>query len=196
MNNTQQDFRSADLHKIKLLLSFGPSSLVLLIKHRILHSTSKYIEMAVWICSPQGRWVQLAVYANYLARIPVKSDCIVEALNWLKPKKSDGSGLDIQAIIIIIFVFPQLLASLFTIIVCHGHLPPSLKDCLLVLVPKPDKDHSSVEGYRPIAIATSLSKLLDWCILLSSKSFFVVLMISLALNLAFLPHYVQVQSRT
>ena len=40
---------------------------------------------------------------------------------------------------------------------------------MLVSIPKPGNDHSRVEGYKPIALATTLSKLLEWCILIQFR---------------------------
>ena len=60
----------------------------------------------------------------------------------------------------------KFLCSLFTIIARHGHLPSCLRDCILVPVLKPGKDSSCGDSYRPIALASTLSKILEWCILL------------------------------
>ena len=60
----------------------------------------------------------------------------------------------------------DFLRSLFTLIVRHGHLPSRIKDCVLVPVPKSSKDPSNVDAYRPIALASTLSKVLEWCLLI------------------------------
>ena len=57
------------------------------------------------------------------------------------------------------------LSQLFTAVVRHGYLPKLLRDCILQLIPKPGKTQLA-DNYRPIALATTLSKVLEWCILL------------------------------
>ena len=44
-------------------------------------------------------------------------------------------------------------------------MPPSLRDSTLVPVPKSCKDASLSSNYRPIALSSTLSKVLDWMIL-------------------------------
>ena len=65
-------------------------------------------------------------------------------------------------------------------------LPPLLCDCVLAQVPKPGKDPTKAESYRPIALASTLS---EWCILLE---FSLLLTISLVLSLVSLLHFAQV----
>ena len=45
-------------------------------------------------------------------------------------------------------------------------MPGPIRDCLLVPIPKSDKDPANSDSYRPIALAPTLSKALEWCILL------------------------------
>ena len=56
----------------------------------------------------------------------------------------------------------SFLSELFTVILCHGYMPESLRDCTLVPIPKPFKDPTLSE---PIALAPNLSKVLDRCLL-------------------------------
>ena len=51
-------------------------------------------------------------------------------------------------------------------VVRHGYVPKLLKDCILLLIPKPGKDLTCSDNYRPSALAPTLSKVLEWCILL------------------------------
>ena len=59
------------------------------------------------------------------------------------------------------------LASLFTAILRHGYMPKPIRDCTIVPIPRSNKDPSSSDDYHPIALASTLSKALEWCILLS-----------------------------
>ena len=51
-------------------------------------------------------------------------------------------------------------------------MPELLRDCILVPIPKGNKDPTVSDNYRPIALASTLSKALEWCILLSYPDLF------------------------
>ena len=51
-------------------------------------------------------------------------------------------------------------------------MPTGLKDCILVPIPKSSKDPSVFDNYRAIAVAPTLSKALEWCILLTHSEHF------------------------
>ena len=64
------------------------------------------------------------------------------------------------------------LSLLFTAMLHHGIVPDSLRDSILVPIPKPGKDPSSSDNYRPIALAPTLSKVFEWCLLFEFQSCF------------------------
>ena len=90
----------------------------------------------------------------------VSKDNICEAFTHLKLSKSDGSILVSDHVIHAIPAISSPLSMLFTSILRHGFLPTSLCDCILVPIPKGNKDHSKSDNYRGIALAPTLSKLL------------------------------------
>ena len=45
------------------------------------------------------------------------------------------------------------LSQLFTAVVRHGYVPKVLRDYILQLIPKPGKDPTCSDNYRPIIIA-------------------------------------------
>ena len=53
----------------------------------------------------------------------------------------------------------------------YGYMPKPLRNCTLIPVPKPGKDSSRSDNYRHIALASNLSKALEWSILLRYGSF-------------------------
>ena len=53
----------------------------------------------------------------------------------------------------------------FTAILRHGYMPKCFRDCVLVPIPKGGANLSSSDGYRPISIASCLSKVLERIIL-------------------------------
>ena len=67
-------------------------------------------------------------------------------------------------------IIAPLLSDLFIAIVCHGFMPESLCHCILVPIPKGQKDPSMSENYHPIALAPTLSKVLEWCVLTQYSS--------------------------
>jgi hypothetical protein len=106
-----------------------------------------------------------------LSFVSFSSDSVLSALKRLKPCKSDGSSLSSNHFIHAAPVIAPLLASVFTAVVRHGYIPECLRDCTLVPIPKGQKDPSISDNYRPIALAPTLSKVLEWCILLHYSSY-------------------------
>ena len=59
--------------------------------------------------------------------------------------------------------YVSIVPPLLTALVRHSYLPADLRNCILKPIPKPHKDPTSSENYRPIALAPILSKTLEWC---------------------------------
>lgn len=62
------------------------------------------------------------------------------------------------------------LSLLFSSCERHAFLPTPLSEALVHPIPKPNKDHSKLENYRPITIGSTLGKLFESCIALSYGS--------------------------
>ena len=73
----------------------------------------------------------------------------------------------IHALPVIELFVADLFTSIFIMVIC-----PVLRDCILVPVPKEDKDLTLSDNYRPVAIAPTLSKALEWYILLNYSGYF------------------------
>ena len=84
----------------------------------------------------------------------------------LKKGKSDGLGLLSDVFMYAKNILSNPLSQPFTAVVRHCYVPKLLRDCILQLIPKPGKDPTCSDNYRPIALAPTLSKVLKWCILL------------------------------
>ena len=54
----------------------------------------------------------------------------------------------------------------------HGYVPAPLRDCVLRPIIKPGKDPCDSDSYRPIALAPTLSKIFEWCILIDHGAAF------------------------
>ena len=96
----------------------------------------------------------------------ISSTVVLNALDQLKKGKSDGSSPFSDAFMFAKDILTNPLSQLFTSIVRHGYVPKLLRDCILQLIPKPGKDPTCSDNYGPIALAPTLSKVLEWCILL------------------------------
>ena len=69
-------------------------------------------------------------------------------------------------------VIAEPLAIFFTAILRHGYMPKCFRDCVILPIPKGNKDTTCSQNYRPIALASSLSKVLERLILMKYESFF------------------------
>ena len=99
------------------------------------------------------------------------SKVVFEAIHHLKKGKLDHFHLESTHFIHAVPIFAEPLSISFSVLLRHSYLPPQLVNCTLVPVPKPCKNPSSSDSFRPIALASSLSKILEWCILLQYSPF-------------------------
>ena len=107
-----------------------------------------------------------------LHSVTISEECVIDAFSHLKHGKSDGSLLLSDHLIHALPVVSSSLANFFTAILHHGYMPAGLKDCILVPIPKSSKDPSVFDNYRAIALTPTLSKALEWCILLIHSEHF------------------------
>ena len=63
-------------------------------------------------------------------------------------------------------VIEQDLSVFITLCFRHGYLPWSIRDCIVVPVPKSGKDQSCSQNYCPITFVSTLSKVIEHVILL------------------------------
>ena len=107
-----------------------------------------------------------------LAGLSVSEECVNDAFAHLKGGKSDGTAIVSDHLIHALPAVRRSLALLFTSILRHGYMPKPLRNCILVPISKANKDSSNSDNYRPISLAPTLSKALEWCILLLYPVFF------------------------
>ena len=69
-------------------------------------------------------------------------------------------------------VITPFLSQLFTCLIRHGYVPSAIINCILQPLLKPAKDPCKSDSYRPIALAPTLSKVFERCILIIFKSAF------------------------
>ena len=118
----------------------------------------------------------------------VSQKTVCDAFSQLKPGKHDGLSfiyVHCDHFIRAKTALSDPLSKLFTAMLRHGIVPESLRDCILIPIPKPSKDPSSADNYWPIVLAPTLSKGFEWCILLEFQSIFV----TSSLQFGFKPHF-------
>ncbi len=92
---------------------------------------------------------------------------LLVAMNSLKTGKSAGNdGLAAEAFKYTDKKIIVYITMLFNCILCHGYIPTKLMDTIIVPIVKDKKgDLSSKDNYRPIALTTVMSKVLETLIL-------------------------------
>ena len=93
---------------------------------------------------------------------PVTTAEFNEALR--RCKKLKAGGMDDMKYICIHDAIPQMkerIRSLYSHCLRLGYQPQKWKHAIIILLPKPGKDHSKPDGYRPISLLMVLGKLFD-----------------------------------
>ena len=78
-----------------------------------------------------------------LSSVCVSQETVCDAISQLKLGKCDGSSLSSNHFVHAKEVLCVHLSKLFTAMIRHGIVPASLRDCILVPIPKPGKDPSN-----------------------------------------------------
>ena len=103
--------------------------------------------------------------ASDIGSVCILEEHVAEAISQLKPHKSDISGITSEHLKYAMSVVAYPLASLFTAIIRHGYMPECFRDSVIVPIPKGNKDASNSANYCPIALSSSISKVLERVIL-------------------------------
>ena len=117
--------------------------------------------------------IKESIDSSALSSVFIPQETICDAISQLKHSKNDGSVFSSNHFIHAKDVLSIPLSKLFTAMIRHGVVPASLRDCILVPIPKPGKDPSCSDNYRPIALAPTLSKVFEWCLLFKFQSCFI-----------------------
>ena len=115
--------------------------------------------------------IQSSLSSSMFQDLYFTDDDVTEAIGLLKPKKSGAGCVTSEHLRFSHSVIALPLSQLFTSIVRHGYMPALLRDSILVPVPKSNKDGSVSHNYCPIALSSTLSKVLEWLILYYSEFF-------------------------
>ena len=116
--------------------------------------------------------VQSSITSLHMDEVHFSDTEVLEALSQLKSHKSDNDGLSSEHLKLASPAIAKHPAVLFTSVVRHGYLPLCLSDCVLIPIPKGNKDASCSNNYRAIALASTLSKTLEHLIINKFSSCF------------------------
>ena len=108
----------------------------------------------------------LKISPEELKATMVTPEILLNSLQKLKRGKADGGGLMSDHLIFAPSSFLNVLASVLTALLRHGHMPSCFSDALIQPIPKGNnKDYSLSSNYRGIALASCFSKVIELCIL-------------------------------
>ena len=103
----------------------------------------------------------------------MSTDDVLSAIESLKPGKTDSDRVSSYHLKYAVPVIVESIASFFTAILHHGYMPKYFRDCVVIPIPKSCHDLSSSDNYRPISLASCLSKVLERIVLNQYSSFFI-----------------------
>ena len=112
------------------------------------------------------------IVSSHLASVSVSPAIVSEALSLLKHGKGDGSNFSSDHFLFCSEVITPFLSQLFTCMIRHSYVPSALRNCILHPLLKPGKDPCKSDSCRPIALAPTLSKVFERCILIIYNSAF------------------------
>ena len=116
--------------------------------------------------------VQSSITSLHMNEVHFSDTEVLEALSQLKSHKFNNDVLSSEHLKLASPAIAKHLAVLFTSVVRHGYLPLCLSDCVLIPIPKGNKDASCSNNYRAIALASTLSKTLEHLIINKFSSCF------------------------
>ena len=105
--------------------------------------------------------IQSSIESWHLRDVHFSVKEVLEALSLLKSKKTDSDGVSSDHLKLASSAIAKPLAIFLTSVVRHGYLPQCLSDCVLIPIPKGRKDPSCSLNYRAVALASTVSKVLE-----------------------------------
>ncbi|GBO05060.1 Putative protein in type-1 retrotransposable element R1DM [Araneus ventricosus] len=135
-----------------------------------IHDTIRVIIQQLFPCdnihteTPEQRSIRAAVstYAESSLDPPFSAEEIRAALHTLRLRKTPGmDNISVELLRSINKHCPATLLTLLNSCLHLGFFPKSWKNAKLILIGKPDRDHTIAKNYRPICLLSVISKLLD-----------------------------------
>ena len=116
--------------------------------------------------------IQSSIESWHLRDVHFSDKEVLEALSLLKSKKTDSDGVSSDHLKLASSAIAKPLAIFLTSVVRHGYIPQCLSDCVLIPIPKGSKDPSCSLNYRAVALASTVSKVLEHLIFKKYSSSF------------------------
>ena len=116
--------------------------------------------------------VTSSITSDDVSTISVSADDVFYAFQHLKRNKTDQFGVSSNHILYASSALIDLLASFFSAVLWHGYMPEVFRYYVVVPIPKGHKDASCSTNYRGIAIASIISKPLEWVLLSKYSEYF------------------------
>ena len=118
--------------------------------------------------------LNLSLSDSQLQDIVVTEEDVMPAIvHSFKTGKVDSDGVSSQHLKLAAPVIASTFVSLVTACLRHGYMPKLFRDCTLIPIPKNNTDSSCSQNYRPIALASTFSKVIEHIILSKYDSFFI-----------------------
>ena len=117
--------------------------------------------------------LQSSVTDTLVSEVYFSEEDVVVAIHELNPRKYDAGGVCTEHLKFASSVISESLATFFTSAVRHGYMPGCIRDCVTTPILKGNKDPSCSQNYRPIALASSQSKILERLILHKYSTYFI-----------------------
>ena len=127
--------------------------------------------------------IKFSLLAAHIKDARVSPEDVMEAINHLKNGKSDGLGLFSEHLKHACPVIVNDLSLFFTACFRHSYLPKCIRDCVIVPVPKPEKDASCSQNYRPLLWLPLLVRCWNILFFYNINTFFEAVIYSVALKL-------------
>ena len=108
---------------------------------------------------------------SLLGDVYFSDDDVLEAILQLKPHKYDSCGISTEHLKFASSVICQPLSAFLTSAVRHGYMPSCIRDSVMSSLLKGNKNPLCSDSYRPIALASCISKVLEILIIHKYSSF-------------------------
>ena len=116
--------------------------------------------------------IQSSLTESHLSAITVSHDQIIEAISLLKSRKSDAFGVTSEHLKYASPVIANILSSFFYCNFVTWLHALSFRDSVLLPILKGNKDTTDSSNYRPIALSSTFSKIVERLILSRYESVF------------------------
>lgn len=111
---------------------------------------------------PRHEVVQFPDLPDYEAPTPFSPEELWRAIGKIKPGKAPGpDGVSPEVTRAVCLHFPDRCLKMFNDCLTRGEFPKSWRRAVLMVIPKPKKERSSPQTYRPICLINTMGKVME-----------------------------------